>query len=281
MKNVGFFIRVHIWNHKVKNIINSVVCGEWEDKLDLVDANSVDCIITSPPCNIQIEDIDEKVFVEYGKKIPYEEYLFRMTVLFAQAYRVLKTGGRLCIHVKDGSNGQVPIHADFISLIRERFKFKMMTTIIWKNKGLGSSTAWGSYMSPSCPSFRTPFDYIIVAAKGTRKHEGHEEHNTITQEQFLRNSTSFWEAPEKRSKLPLKGFKESTPLELSQRLIEQLTYENDLVVDPFNGIGSTCVSAKKLCRRFIGIEQSQELVNVANKWLSETEVEAKYKSLFG
>ena len=44
-----------------------------------------------------------------------------------------------------------------------------MTTIIWNKSQIGSRTAWGSFKSPSCPSFPTPFEYILVFAKDNKK----------------------------------------------------------------------------------------------------------------
>ncbi|MCL5992284.1 MAG: site-specific DNA-methyltransferase [Bacteroidetes bacterium] len=58
-----------------------------------------------------------------------------------------------------------------------------------------------------------------------------------------------------------------------QQIIKLLTQENDVVLDPFCGSGTTCVAAKMLKRNYIGIEINPEYVNYAQERLSQTEDE--------
>ena len=60
------------------------------------------------------------------------------------------------------------------------------------------------------------------------------------------------------------------PLYIIQELIKLLTDKGDIVLDPFNGSGTTCVAAKMLHRKYIGIEINPEYVKLARKRLSET-----------
>lgn len=55
------------------------------------------------------------------------------------------------------------------------------------------------------------------------------------------------------------------PIELIKRMIIACTDENDIVLDPFMGSGTTIVAAKILGRRYIGIEKEQEYFNIAKK----------------
>lgn len=57
------------------------------------------------------------------------------------------------------------------------------------------------------------------------------------------------------------------PEKLLAKLILASSNENDVVLDPFAGSGSTCVTAKKLRRRYIGIEQSEQYCVWAEKRL--------------
>ena len=55
------------------------------------------------------------------------------------------------------------------------------------------------------------------------------------------------------------------PLYLLERIIEASTNENDVVLDPFCGSSTTGVAAKKLCRKYIGIDNSKEYIELSMK----------------
>jgi DNA modification methylase len=58
------------------------------------------------------------------------------------------------------------------------------------------------------------------------------------------------------------------PLSIMKQLIETLTNPDDVVLDSFMGSGSTCVAAKQLGRRYIGIELNEEYYNIAKARLN-------------
>ena len=55
------------------------------------------------------------------------------------------------------------------------------------------------------------------------------------------------------------------PLSLMQELLKIHTNDNDVVLDPFMGSGSTGVACKNLNRNFIGIELNEEYFNIAKR----------------
>jgi DNA modification methylase len=61
------------------------------------------------------------------------------------------------------------------------------------------------------------------------------------------------------------------PLEWGKQLVQLLSNESDLILDPFCGSGTTCVAAKLLGRNFIGIDISPEYVKIAEARLRNTE----------
>jgi len=235
--------------------------------------NSVDIIITSPPYNVSLgvgNKFKKDKYDSYDDNMPYEDYLNWMDKLYTECYRVLKTGGRICINIGDGANGSVPTHADFTIRMRGKIGFKMMTTIVWDKKQIGASTAWGSYKSPSQPSFPTQFEFIIVMAKETLQHTGDKKNITVTGEDFQRNSRALWTIPPETRMMELYGHPAAFCEELPRRLLQQLSYAEDIVLDPFSGAGTVAVVAKKLRRKFIGIEMSKKYYETSLRRLGET-----------
>lgn len=59
--------------------------------------------------------------------------------------------------------------------------------------------------------------------------------------------------------------------------------EGDIVVDPFIGTGTTAIAAKKLGRKFIGIDIDPKYVEITNRELEQTEptmINGCYVSVF-
>ncbi len=69
------------------------------------------------------------------------------------------------------------------------------------------------------------------------------------------------------------------PLNLMMWCIEHNSNPNDLIFDPFCGSGTTCVAAKRLGRRYIGIDISTEYCNIARKRLEAEEKGITVKEL--
>ncbi len=81
------------------------------------------------------------------------------------------------------------------------------------------------------------------------------------------NQTSVWCYPIPNTK-ERKNHPTQKPLELIKNIILHSTKENDLVLDPFLGSGTTCIAAKQLKRNYIGIELDENYYRIAKKRLS-------------
>ena len=65
------------------------------------------------------------------------------------------------------------------------------------------------------------------------------------------------------------GYPTQKPLLLLERIIELVTNENDLVLDPFCGSGTTCVAASLTNRKYIGIDQSEDAIQLSQSRLDK------------
>ena len=61
------------------------------------------------------------------------------------------------------------------------------------------------------------------------------------------------------------------PIALMEYLIKMVTRESQIVLDPFTGSGTTLIAAKKLGRKYIGIELEPEYVKIAEARLNSVQ----------
>ena len=70
------------------------------------------------------------------------------------------------------------------------------------------------------------------------------------------------------------------PIHLLERIILMSTDENDIVLDPFNGTGTTAIAAKRLGRRFIGIDIDKEYVDITKEKLNGEKSNSKIEDIW-
>lgn len=242
----------------------SLIQGDCLEKMK--ETNGVNLIVTSPPYNVDLGNNKYKKdgYSAYDDNLPYDEYLSFIRNVFALCYNVLAKDGRMAINVGDGKNGSITTHSDFIQIAKE-IGFIPITTIIWNKNNTSNRCAWGSYLSAKAPSFPRGFEYILIFGKTKAREQS--GISTITKEEWKEYTNGLWTfAPENKQRAY--GHPAMFPVELPKRLIKMLSYEGDLVLDPFMGIGTTGVACVELKRRFIGIELSEDYYNSAKERLN-------------
>lgn len=120
-----------------------------------------------------------------------------------------------------------------------------------------------SWLLCSDPTVMRNHEQILVWSKGSYVLEGDSEMSDMTKEEFLEWTRSTWlVSPETDRK---RGHPAPFPEELAKRMIKLYTYRGDLVLDPFNGSGTTVAVAAANSRRYLGIDVGREYCNRAEK----------------
>lgn len=247
----------YIENKIEDRFINQIFCKSSEDMDELPD-NSVHLMVTSPPYNVS---------KQYDDDLTLEEYRQLLRNVWKETYRVLVPGGRACINIANlGRKPYIPLHA-YIAEDMQELGFLMRGEIIWNKASSASpSTAWGSWLSAANPVLRDIHEYILIYSKNTFSRSSKGKKNTIKKEEFLEWSKSVWTFPAVSARQI--GHPAPFPKELPHRLIQLYTFENDIVLDPFAGSGTTCISALHDKRRYLGYDIDSSYVQLAQKRIS-------------
>lgn len=120
--------------------------------------------------------------------------------------------------------------------------------------------SWGSYQSPSSPSFPNPFEYIMLFAKDNIKLQTKGE-TDLTAREFQKWAFAEWSMTAE-TKMKKIGHPACFPVELPRRLIKMLSWTDATVLDPFNGAGTTGVACNELGRNYVGIEMSKKYCDI-------------------
>ena len=238
--------------------LNTIICHSSEAMKELHN-KSIHLMITSPPYNVG---------KDYDKDLSLTEYLELIRTVMKETYRVLVPGGRVAFNVANiGRKPYLPLDS-YIMNIMEDIGFLMRGQIIWdKSASSGVSFAWGSYKSASNPVLRDVHEYILIFSKGTYSRQKNSKKDSISGDEFREYTKSIWSFPAASARKI--GHPAPFPEELPSRLIKLYSFEDDVILDPFIGSGTTGIAALKLKRNFIGYEVDKNYCNLAKKRISE------------
>lgn len=250
--------KIEIENPIPYGVLDRILLQDSRDMRDIPD-KSVHLMVTSPPYNVS---------KEYDEDLTMGEYAALLRDVFTETYRVLLPGGRVCINIANvGRKPYIPYHSLIINIMLE-IGFLMRGEIIWdKNASAGTSTAWGSWKSASNPTLRDVHEYILVFSKEKFKRIKKGREDTISRDEFLESTKSIWRFPAESARRV--GHPAPFPVELPYRCIQLFTFRGEVVLDPFCGVGSTCVAAIKADRHFIGLDNYPEYVEKATKRIEQ------------
>jgi site-specific DNA-methyltransferase (adenine-specific) len=263
----------------IENYINTVINGDCVEVMKELPEGSIDLIVTSPPYGVNIAYDVHDDDMEIG------EYLEFTRKWLTEAYNVLKDDGRIALNIpyeinRQAKGGRIFFVSEVYQVMKEiGFKFFGVVDLEEDSPHRSKTTAWGSWMSPSSPYIYNPKECIILAYKKVhiKKVKGEPQWKgepTITEEG---KTKIVYQEEDKKDFMELvfgqwKYLNDSRPMtkatfsmDIPTKAIKILTYKNDIVLDPFNGSGTSCVAAEILDRRWIGIELSENYANIARQ----------------
>ena len=272
--------------------------GNCFDLIKILEDNSVDLIITSPP----YADI-----VNYGNNVSIKkpkEYCDWLLPIFNDIHRVLKPSGSFILNINDNcSNGlRNPFIYELIYRSQKETKLKFYDTYIWhKLNGIPNG-------SPK--RFRNNTEFIFHFVKNQKEIKFHMErvmeepakstsdrakypwhvsnHGVIKDGKRVKEKTSDYSSVLEKGVRPDNVFrfrtagterdnhiKHPAPFnkELPGYFINLLTDEGDLVLDIFGGIGTTNIAAKEQNRQHISFELNPKYVEFGNNRIEGKELE--------
>jgi DNA modification methylase len=255
--------------------VNQILCGHAAQVLAGFPVGSVDLVITSPP------------YWQSDDGSSYEAYLADLQSVWLQCARVLRPNGKLCINspimpipkavIEQHTRHLKNIAFDIERRILDETDLERYSLFVWQKQT--SKMMFGSFPHPGNPIENNTIEFINVyvkpgkppkfppLVKAANKIGDAEWRDYIQQVWFM------YPADVKRS-----GHPNPFPPKLPGRLIRMYTmgaaegFGGEIVLDPFVGSGTTCVVAKQLGRRFIGIDVVPEYAELARRNVADAHV---------
>lgn len=272
--------------------INSIFCADSVQKLKEIPSESVNLVYFDPPFFSQkkhsLTSRDDGKLYEFDDIFSTkEEYLSLINNVLVESKRILKNDGSIFLHCDRYASHYLRVELDKV-FTENNFQSEIIWTYKrWSNSKKGLLNAHQNiYFYSKSKDFKfnqfytnyspsTNIDQILQErarnSKGKSEYRKDSNGNVVQ----VKNKkgvplSDVWEIPYLNPKAKERcGYPTQKPVKLLQRIIELSTDENDIVLDPFCGSGTTCVAAKSLNRKFIGIDKNPEAITLSKKRLEE------------
>ena len=242
---------------KLENILDKTIVGDTFQNLTLLPENFVDLLIVDPPYNLaknyhgnQFKKTSDELYEEYT-----ESWIQRVKPLLKE---------NATIYVCCDWKSSLPIEKVLKS------HFHIQNRITWqREKGRGALSNWKNGMediwfATNSADYTFHVDAVKIRRKvvAPYKVDGAPKDWDETEDGNFRNTypSTFWDD----ISIPYWSMPENTahptqkPEKLLAKLILASSNPGDVILDPFLGSGSTSVTAKKLGRHYVGIEQNEQ-----------------------
>src|SRR3972149_5528194 len=245
-----------------------LILGDSIKLLKEIDENSIDMIFADPPYFLSNGGITcmsgKMVSVDKGKwdksNGVEENFKFNFNWL-KECKRILKKDGTIWI-----SGTSHIIYS--IGYAMQELDYKMLNDIVWYKRNAPPNL--------SCRYFTHSTEIILWAAKSD-KSKHYFDYKKMKELNKNKQMRSIWDVEDTNQEnvweISAPGIKEKEfgkhptqkPEELLERIILASTKEGDNILDPFNGSGTTGIVANRLNRKYIGIDNEKEYLDLTIK----------------
>jgi site-specific DNA-methyltransferase (adenine-specific) len=272
--------------------INQIIHGDCRVQLRELENNSIDLVYFDPPFFTQrthsLKTRDNSKQYEFEDKFSsITEYLALIENVLFECKRILKDTGSVFLHCDKTASHYIRTVLDKV-FGSDNFQSEIVWSYKrWSNskKGLLNAHQIIFFYSKTNDftfntfyteySVTTNIDQILQERErdenGKSVYKKDENGNVVLgKEKKGVPLSDVWEIPYLNPKAKERtGYPTQKPVLLLNQIIKIASNKGDVVLDPFCGSGTTCVSAKLLERNFIGIDKSIDAVNLAKSRLEE------------
>ncbi len=261
----------------------AIIHGDVIDKIQMLPDDTFSLIISSPPYNIG---------KSYETKQRLDSYLVWQEAIISKLIAKLKDNGSICWQVGNYIENKEVYPLDiYLYPVFKSLGLQLRNRIIWHfNHGLHANLRFsGRYETllwfTKSDNYIFHLDNVRVPSKypGKRHYKGSKKGLPSGNPQG-KNPSDFWhfiddefekgivDIPNVKANHPEKTLHPCQfPVELIERCILAFTNQDDYVLDPFAGSGTTAIAALKQDRKAVLIEKEQEYCNLAHKRIKDFE----------
>lgn len=259
------------------------------NNMDFVESASVNLIVTSPP--YPMIEMWDNLFIDQDNTIEndlkngkgYSSFLKMHEILnktWKECDRVLADHGFICINIGDATRtvgGEFQLFSNHSRIIEffSDLGYSVMPDILWRKPSNSPNKFMGSGMYPAGAYVTYEHEYILIFRKGgKRTFKGKEK-------ECRQKSAYFWEernvwfsdlweikgTSQILNSSTIRNRNASFPFEIPYRLVNMYSAENDMVLDPFCGLGTTNLACMAAHRNSIGVEIDNGIADLARERL--------------
>ncbi len=240
----------------------TLLCGDSFELLKTIKPKSVNMIFADPPYFLSGDGIT----CSGGKVVSVKKADWDKPLTVDEKHKFNRKWIKLCKRVlKD--NGTIWISGTMhniysIGMALEQEGFKVMNNITWRKTNPPPNM--------SCRTFTHSTETVLWAKKDIKPNKYTFNYALMKEQNNNKQMKDVWDIAFASKNEKLHG-KHPTqkPIKLLERIVEASTNKGDIVLDPFNGSGTTGVVCKKLNRKYIGIDKVEVYLDITIKRLIE------------